>query len=69
MALLSGTGQMGGTFVVASVGSTGEIHNVEYTGTIPTTFTAHRTPEPSSLVLLGSGILCIAGLARRKLKS
>jgi len=39
--------------------------------TAPTTFSASgiaQTPEPSSLVLMGTGILGLAGVARRKLR-
>ncbi len=31
-------------------------------------YTPSPTPEPGTLVLLGSGVLCLAGAARRKLK-
>jgi choice-of-anchor A domain-containing protein len=34
-AVLTGTGQMGGNFVAAQIGQTGEVHNIEFTGVIP----------------------------------
>jgi len=68
MAALSGTAQMGGTFIVASVGPTGEVHNVEFNGKLPTTNKPPvHTPEPGSLLLMGTGILGLAVLVRRRL--
>lgn len=61
-ATLSGTSQMGGNFIVATVGATGEVHNDEFTGTIPPFTTTTVTPEPASLTLMGTGILFMAGL-------
>jgi choice-of-anchor A domain-containing protein len=66
-AVLTGGSQMGGTFIAAEIGETGEVHNDEFTGTLPPT---SETPEPESLVLMGSGILALAGaLHRRKRRS
>lgn len=65
-ALLTGGAQMAGTFIAAQIGQTGEVHNVEFTGHIPTTVTP--TPEPSTLALLGTGVLSLAGFIRPRKK-
>ena len=66
-ALLTGNAQMDGTFIAAQVGQTGEIHNVEFTGTLPTSSLASVvTPEPSTLALAGTGLLAIAGWKRKR---
>jgi len=59
-ATLSGTNQMGGNFIVAAVGQTGEVHNDEFLGILPK-FTS-LAPEPASLMLLGTGLLFMAGM-------
>jgi len=53
----------------ASENSVGTIPSEAFTvlGTTSTTTTTAPTPEPSSIVLLGSGILGLAGVLRRKL--
>lgn len=66
-ALLTGGSQMGGTFIAAQIGQTGEVHNVEFTGTIPGGVAP--TPEPNTLALLGTGALSIAGVIRRRKKN
>jgi choice-of-anchor A domain-containing protein len=65
-AILSGNSQMGGTFIAAQIGQTGEVHNVEFTGTLPDGPSA-ITPEPESLMLFGTGIIGLAGILRRRL--
>jgi len=63
-ATLTGTSQMGGTFIAAAIGQTGEVHNDEFEGTLPST--PSPTPEPGSLTLMGSGFLFMTGLLARK---
>ena len=65
-AVLTGTGEMDGTLIAANVGQTGQINNVEFTGTLPSWMSMGVTPEPSSLVLLGSGLLALAGMTRMR---
>jgi choice-of-anchor A domain-containing protein len=74
-AVLSGSAQMGGNFIAAKVGLTGEVHNDEWVGSIPNFYTPPANqpdlaPEPGTLTLMGSGVLLLAGLIiRRKLAS
>lgn len=63
-ALLSGSGQMGGNFIAAQIGQTGEVHNVEFTGTLPPPTAV--TPEPGTLALMGTGIMSLAAMVRRR---
>ncbi len=76
LAVLSGTGQMGGTFIAAQIGQTGEVHNVEFVGTMPGYPSGGNpkdpavspVPEPGTLLMVGTGVVSLAGgLWRRKL--
>ena len=48
-------------FLGANTGCTGAA-----LGALVTTFNSTSTPEPGTLVMFGSGLLCLAGIARRK---
>jgi choice-of-anchor A domain-containing protein len=61
-AMLTGGSQMGGTFIAAEIGETGEVHYDAFEGALPTTT---ETPEPGTLVLLGTGFLVVAVLRSR----
>jgi choice-of-anchor A domain-containing protein len=63
-AMLTGGSQMGGTFIAASIGQTGEVHYDAFTGTLPASTV---TPEPKSLLLLGTGILMVAVFMRKRI--
>jgi len=52
---------------MASENSVGSIPSESFTVLGTTTTTTQTTPEPSSILLLGSGILGLAGMLRRKL--
>ena len=69
-ATLTGASQIDGQFIVAAFADSGEVHNVEFTGTLPT-FSADpgttATPEPSSLVLLATGLAAGTAALRRRL--
>lgn len=68
-AILSGNGQIDGNFIAAAINSTGEVHNVEFAGTLPPGDSKSVVPEPGSMALMGSGMLALAGLVRRRIKS
>ncbi len=70
-AILNGTGQIDGNFIAAQIGSTGEVHNEEFIGSLPTDpgGKLSAVPEPSSLLLMGTGILSLAAAVRRKLSN
>ncbi len=74
-ATLSGNAQMGGNFIVAAVGQTGEVHNDEFVGAIPQSMFQDQTPapvttpEPATLVLMGTGGLFLAGLVHWRIRA
>lgn len=65
-ATLTGDSQMGGNFIAADIGQTGEVHNDEFTGTLPSFLSP--TPEPGTLVLMGTGMLFIVLAARSRIR-
>jgi choice-of-anchor A domain-containing protein len=71
-ATLTGSSQMGGNIIAAAIGQTGEVHNDEFGGTLPSPPSPPptATPEPGTLALMGTGLLFMAGwLARRGRRS
>jgi choice-of-anchor A domain-containing protein len=62
-AIFTSDSQVGGNILVAQVGLTGEIHNVEFNGTLPTSTV---TPEPGTWALVGSGMLAMIFFGRRE---
>ena len=67
-AVLTGSAQMGGTFIAAAIGQTGEVHNDEFTGTLPPPTITSPAPEPGTLALMGTGITALAGVIRRRIR-
>ena len=65
-AVLTGTGQMDGNFIAAQIGQTGEVHNIEFDGTLPPGDPNSPVPEPGTLALMGTGVLSMAAAIRRK---
>jgi choice-of-anchor A domain-containing protein len=63
-AILSGTGQIDGNFIAAAINGTGEVHNVQFTGTLPGD-PGSPVPEPGTLVLMGTGMMSLAAAVRR----
>jgi choice-of-anchor A domain-containing protein len=68
-AYLSGGSQMAGTFIAASIGPTGETHNLEFNGTVPPTDPVSPVPEPGTLALMGAGMASLAAMLRRRRKN
>lgn len=68
-AVLSGNQDLDGNIIAAQIDSTGETHNLEFVGTLPTPPTTPAVPEPGTLALVGTGILSVAGAARRRKSS
>ena len=64
LALVTGNSEIAGTLIAAQINDGGEVDNAEYTGSLPSPPTV--TPEPSSLMLFGTGLVGIAGLVLRK---
>jgi len=64
-AILSGGAQMSGNFIAAQIGSTGEVHNGAFIGDPRT---PAPTPEPSTLALLGTGLIGLATTVRRRVR-
>lgn len=64
-------GQIDGNFIAAQIDITGdgEVHNVEFTGTLPDPDPPASTPEPATLALMGTGLLGIAGALYRRVKA
>lgn len=58
-AILTGNGQMGGNFIAAQIGQTGEVHNIEFTGSLPDPTDPPTVPEPGTFALLGTGALSL----------
>jgi choice-of-anchor A domain-containing protein len=64
LAAFSNTSQLGGTVIASSIDESGEIHNIEFTGTVPPT--DPTVPEPATLAMVGTGLLSLASKLRRK---
>ncbi|MGA3133443.1 MAG: choice-of-anchor A family protein [Terracidiphilus sp.] len=56
-AIFTSDNQVGGNIIAAQIGLTGEVHNIEFDGTLPP---PSETPEPGTILLLGTGLLFMA---------
>jgi choice-of-anchor A domain-containing protein len=66
-AILNAGSDIDGTVLVAQLNSAGEIHNVEFQGNLPPTPpNTPAVPEPGTLALVGTGVLSVAGMLRRR---
>ena len=65
--LTDSNGQIDGNFIAAQIDITGngEAHNVEFTGTLPPDGPTTPTPEPGTLIMVGTGVLALSSLLRR----
>jgi choice-of-anchor A domain-containing protein len=71
-AVLSGGGDLDGNIIAAAIGATGEVHNIEFVGNLPSPPTPPNTPavpEPGTLMLVGTGVLLVAGAMRGRKKA
>ncbi len=62
-AIFTSDSQVGGTIIAAQIGQTGEVHNLEFEGTLPA---QDEIPEPGTLSLMGIGLLFMGGLSLRR---
>jgi len=62
-AIFTSGSQVGGTIIAAQIGQTGEVHNLEFEGTLPA---QDEVPEPGTLSLMGIGLLFMGGLFLRR---
>jgi choice-of-anchor A domain-containing protein len=60
-AVVTGNSTIDGSIIAAQISDNGEVHNAEFTGQLPAI--AAVAPEPSGLLLMGSGMIFIAVLA------
>ncbi|HEY3265818.1 MAG TPA: choice-of-anchor A family protein [Armatimonadota bacterium] len=60
------TGQINGTLVAGTLNGSGEAHYRPFGGNVPNTPNTPSVPEPSTLAMLGVGLLPLLSLARRK---